>query len=132
MIKFLLRATCIPILLFGPCVHAKPYFIKEIQQLNKDYLVCNNIYTSTGSLTTYQLCLTSNYDSYDALIKNIREANDFQKKTEWDVINNKINTHNILCKESLERSHNTSIHKEISLCNQLMYRSLAVEALNIR
>lgn len=132
MKNLLICTSCIFILLFGSSAYAKLSFVEEVQQLNKDYLVCNNLYTNTGSLTVYQRCLESNYNGYDILIKKIREKNGFKNKDKWNLINNKINAHNLLCKENLEKSPNISIHKEVSLCNQFMYKSLATEAINIK
>lgn len=119
------------IFFFSTQAYADMSSFREIQKLNKDYIICNNIYTNTGSLTNYQRCLEDNYNSYDTLIKDIRMKKNFKDKDKWASINKNINTHNILCRESLERTSSPSTHKEISFCNQLMYRSLAIEAFRL-
>lgn len=131
MIKYLIHVGSLTLLILGSTANAKTPYIGELQKLNRDYLVCNNTYTNTGSLTAYQRCLESNFNDYDSLIKSIRADNNYDKKDNWSVINNRIITHNILCKENLDKSPNISIHKEISLCNHLMYKSLATEAIGI-
>lgn len=121
------------VLTFGATTiaNANADIISQIKLLDQEYLICNNAFANTGSPVRYQQCLDEHYEKYDQLIKSIRALKSFNQKEKWMLINTNISNHAQLCKESAQRSPNRFVPKEISLCNNFMYKALAIEALNL-
>lgn len=111
--------------------HANDSIQDQIKILDQKYLVCNNVFSNTGSVSGYKKCLEFNYKEYDNTIKTIRSLKGFNQKSKWDNFTQNISAHTELCLEGAKKSPSRFIHKEISLCNHFMYKSLALTALNL-
>lgn len=125
--KLKIKSIFIP-LLFAVCTPALAYDTR-INTPIKNFLKCEIEYQNTGDNNKFRSCTDVVFGNYDALIKNIREQNNYNNKQKWTSINRNLLAFKETCeKNAIKTQKNSTIQRDIISCRHLFYRSLAISA----